>query len=398
MPYMIVSKDGKHCVCKQNSDGSPGEELHCYDNKSEAEAYMKAKYAHMHDNRNKSTFQNIRYQVLNGEKYIIAPGVPVRAQVLNDYLLPADEIGKFYSAWNGSPITLRHPVQNNGSANVPEPDVPIIGKFYAASFDGSRLTGEYWLNEKMLLAYSPETHKRIISGLPVETSTGYWSDEEDAHGTFENLEYKTIHRNIRPDHIAILPDEFGACSIEQGCGVNRNAAYPCNDCPCKKTMKGNSMNLKDLLAKLSAFGMKVKVNEAQEGEEPSFEIEASPPTGDPPPVSPPTPGAPLFSETEIAALKALAAAAPVIQNAAATIANEGLVRKNALIASIKANGANPFGDDELNGMTEAALMKLNAHFNTNFAALGEVSQNEDKRIAIPPDTFNWTALQKGQGN
>lgn len=389
MPWMMVSKDGMHCVHKKNPDGSAGKQMHCYNNEKEASDYMKALYAHMHDN-GASVFQNIRYEILDGERYIIAPGVPVREQVLNNYLLPADEIAKFYMAWNGTPVTLRHPKQNNGSANVPSPDVPIIGKFFQAAFDGSRLTGEYWLNEKLLLAHSPETHRKIVSGLPVETSTGYRSDEEEANGTFQNVNYDTIHRDIHPDHIAILPDEVGACSIEHGCGVNRNSACEI----CKNKPKGNNMNFKEFIAALSGKGIKVKVNEAEQGKEPSFEIE-TPPAEPPVPEPKPALNAPLFSTEEITALKALAKAAPVIQNAAETIANESQVRKNSLIAAIKSNPANPFGDVELNGMAESALLKLNAHLNTNFAALGEVIANEDKLIAIAPNTFDWTAMTKG---
>jgi hypothetical protein len=34
--------------------------------------------------------------------------------------------------------------------------------------------------------------------------------------------YNFVARNYRPDHLAILPDQRGACSIEDGCGLNTN--------------------------------------------------------------------------------------------------------------------------------------------------------------------------------
>lgn len=389
MPWMIVSKDNQHCVCKQNSDGSAGKELQCYTDKSKAEDYMKALYSHMHDNR--ATFQNVRSETIDGIRYVVAPGVAVQEQVLNNYFLPADEIGKFYEAWNGTPITLRHPKQNNGSAGVPKPDAPIIGRFYAASFDGKRLKGEYWLDEQLLQSLSQNTYSKIISGQPVETSTGYWSDEEDVIGQFNNVNYEAIARNIRPNHIAILPEEKGACSIEHGCGVNVN----CDTCQIKNKKKGKSaMDIVQLLAKLFP-NKKIKVNEAN-GEQ-SFEIEDT--SQDQPPAQPATPAAPapLFSEAEIAALKSLAASAPVLQNAAALVANEAKLRKDNLIASIKQNSANVLSDAELEAMPESALMKLNAHFNTNFLAMGgAVRQNEDSLIAIAPDTFAWPKEQGGK--
>lgn len=343
-----------------------------------------------HLNKQTEVTTNLRKIKRGGIDYLVVPGTPVREQVLNDYLLPAEEIGKFFLAWNGAPVTLQHPKDNDGSANVPYPDAPVIGNFYNAAFDGSRLTGEYWLDEKLLLAHSPETHKRIMSGQMVETSTGYRSDVEDAHGIFKGIEYKTIHRNIHPDHIAILPHEIGACSVLDGCGVNRNS---CDNCKTKNKTKGKSMNLKEFLAMLTGAGYKVKVNEAQ-GQEPSFEVE--PPATPAPPEPKQEQQAPIVSFTpdEIKALKALAQAAPVIQNAAQALAAEGQSRKNVLIQSVKANSANPFGDTELQSMSESALMKLNAHLNTNFSALGESFTNESNLIAEAPDTFSWAQPTK----
>lgn len=326
---------------------------------------------------------NFRKEISEGKSYIVVNGVPVIEKVLNDYLLPAEEIGRFYQAWNGAPITLRHPKQNNGSANHPVPDVPIIGRFYQASFDGKRLTGEYWIDEQLLKAHSIDTYNKIISGKPVETSTGYYSDEEDAHGVFNEIAYKTIHRNLRPDHIAILPDEVGACSVSEGCGVNQNH-------------KGDNMDLKQLLAFVQGKGLKVKINE-QQGGEASYEVEETPPVAEPPAPAPTAPAsAPAFTEQEMAALKALAASAPVLQNAATIFTNETKARKDSLIASIKQNAANVFTDDELNAMPESALAKHNAHLNTNFVGLGGVAEvNQNASIAMPPNTFAWPAPAQG---
>lgn len=44
MPYEIVNEDGKSCVKKKD-----GETLHCYDNEKEAQDYMKALYANVHN-------------------------------------------------------------------------------------------------------------------------------------------------------------------------------------------------------------------------------------------------------------------------------------------------------------------------------------------------------------
>jgi hypothetical protein len=49
MPYMIVPKDGKFSVHKQNEDKSPGELMKTYDNEDEAKQYLKALYANVPD-------------------------------------------------------------------------------------------------------------------------------------------------------------------------------------------------------------------------------------------------------------------------------------------------------------------------------------------------------------
>jgi len=343
--------------------------------------------------------QNFRQEMKDGKQFLVVPGVPVQEQVLNNYLVPGDEIGHLVGMWNGSPITLRHPKQNNGSVNVPNPDVPILGRFYNAAFDGKRLTGEYWFEDQLLQTQAPTVRNKILAGEGIETSTGYWADEELTAGTHGTQAYELIHRNLRPDHIAVLPDEIGACSIQDGCGVNRNSQSSCPmgaKCPMYQDMKSKGkspMNMNELLSKLG-IKAKVKINQ-EEGKEPSFEIEETsvPITQSAAPSSP-------FTDAELAALKALAASAPVLQNAAQfaqNAAEEAKQRKAELIASIKTNSANPFGDPELEGMTETALMKLNAHLNTNFMALSGVNQNADEgNIAIAPDTFTWAVAAGGK--
>src|SRR3990172_8663991 len=50
-------------------------------------------------------------------------------------------------------------------------------------------------------------------------------------GFFNGKQYHTIHRNPKRDHIAIFPyDQLGACSIQDGCGLNRNMQQNCDKC------------------------------------------------------------------------------------------------------------------------------------------------------------------------
>lgn len=161
----------------------------------------------------------------DGKSYLVVPGVPVREQVMNTYLLPAEEIHP--EDWDRTPISIGHPRLNNGSVHVENPDVPIIGYVTNTTWDPSskRMLAEYWFDEGETMRH-PEGQvilATIKGGKMLETSTAYWADEQYVSGVFNGKSYSTVHRNPKRDHIAVFPgNQLGACSIEDGCGVNRN--------------------------------------------------------------------------------------------------------------------------------------------------------------------------------
>jgi hypothetical protein len=198
----------------------------------------------MWENKDKATnntrahlFPNAFRQIKQGEKdYLIVSGIPLKEQVMNTYLMPAEEIARSVKGWNGTAISIDHPHLNDGSVNVPDPDVAIIGRFYHARSEnnGRRMSGEYWID--LAEAEKYKEGKVIVEAIRankvLETSTGYYADDEETPGLFEGKQYQTIHRNLLPDHIAILPKAIGACSVRDGCGVNRNIKLNECDCDC----------------------------------------------------------------------------------------------------------------------------------------------------------------------
>lgn len=179
--------------------------------------------------------QTYREETQHNKKFLVVPGVPLREGVMNDYFVPAEEIEHAAQSWNGTPITIHHPKLNNGSVNVPNPDVAIIGKFYNAQWhpDQKYMSGEYWIDLQEAEKY--QEGQQILSAIRanqiLETSTGYYADDEPTTGMFDGRVYNKIHRNLQNDHIAILTHETGACSVQDGCGVNRNAAQCATSCP-----------------------------------------------------------------------------------------------------------------------------------------------------------------------
>jgi len=168
-------------------------------------------------------FNTWRTETIGDKSYLVVKGVPLKEGVLNSRYVSSDEFGAFVKDWNGIPIVMRHPKQNGGSARVVTPDVPVVGRFYNSEMDGTRLVGEYWLEEAALDNPDGEVVvMRIKAQLPVETSTGYYAESVPSVGKWNGKDYGLIDRNIHPDHIALLPDEIGACSLDDGCGMNRN--------------------------------------------------------------------------------------------------------------------------------------------------------------------------------
>lgn len=169
----------------------------------------------------------------NGKDWLVVNGVPLVEGVLNGRYVAAEEFGAFVHGWNDVPLVMRHPKKNGGSARVPSPDVTVVGRFYNAKMDGKRLTGQYWLDKNALLS-TPEGElilSKIYAGTPVETSTGYFSASYKEAGQWNGKDFTLVDREIKPDHIAILPDEIGACSVKDGCGLVRNQMQTnCQSC------------------------------------------------------------------------------------------------------------------------------------------------------------------------
>lgn len=165
-------------------------------------------------------------RTLDGRAYAVAPVVALVAGVVNGMLAPVDEIAAFVEAWNGRPVSVRHPQRGNAPTSANDPDVvaaQVLGTFYRAAMEGNRLKGELWIDEEKTrrLPEGLALLERLDAGRPVEVSTAYFCDLEVVEGVFNGRRYEAIQRNLRPDHVALLPDEIGACSWADGCGAPR---------------------------------------------------------------------------------------------------------------------------------------------------------------------------------
>lgn len=168
-----------------------------------------------------------RRLVHNGVDHVVVPVVMIVDGVLNGALVTHEEYGRNVQAWNDKPVTVPHPTDGAGGfISAGSPDVisrMSIGRVYNAKVEGDKLTAELWLDTAQAERVGrTDLLAALESGALSEVSTGYFSYREDARGEFNGKPYLHIDRDIMPDHLAILPDEIGACSVDDGCGTRPN--------------------------------------------------------------------------------------------------------------------------------------------------------------------------------
>ena len=170
---------------------------------------------------------SVRYETLRGRKYLVAPMSLIAPGVLNGskgalYYPPA-EVENSVEAWNHTPIVVYHPTQNGQAISARDPSVldrQGIGFVFNAKYNG-KLIAEGWFDVEDTQRVDNRILENLEAGKTIELSTGLFTDNEIApEGAVHNGKtYAFIARNYRPDHLAILPDQIGACSIKDGCGV-----------------------------------------------------------------------------------------------------------------------------------------------------------------------------------
>lgn len=170
----------------------------------------------------------VRFEAMDDVEYMVTPVVALMEIVLNGFLLPAKEIGRFPDTWNGVPVPVGHPFDVNGwavSAKTIDQIFKSTGWLFNVAVDAEdqhKLRGEIWfdIQRAVTMGGDPErAYSQIRNGYQAEVSSAFYADIEQTSGTFDGVEYLGIFRNIVPDHVAILLDEKGACNREDGCGT-----------------------------------------------------------------------------------------------------------------------------------------------------------------------------------
>jgi hypothetical protein len=172
----------------------------------------------------------IKWVKQHGRNYLVAPMTLINPGVLNGskgpLLYPPEEVASRPQKWNGVPIVVYHPHRLGQPVSAAEPgilDSQGVGEVRNATSNG-KLQAEGWFDVQKMQKINPVLLQRLLKNEAIELSTGLYTDNEDRSGTFNGRPYTAIARNYKPDHLAILPDQTGACSIKDGCGVLVNSS------------------------------------------------------------------------------------------------------------------------------------------------------------------------------
>lgn len=160
-----------------------------------------------------------------GRPTLVVPVVMARSDVvMNGGIIPTEEMVPY--AWNGVPVTVGHPQASDG-VSLPANDPKVltdwsVGRIFGAVVSNGVLKAEAWIDIARANRVYAGLVRQLESGESMDVSTGYFCTPEQATGNVGGRPYSEVHRNLRPEHLALLPDEDGACNWDDGCGVRSN--------------------------------------------------------------------------------------------------------------------------------------------------------------------------------
>lgn len=169
----------------------------------------------------------VRNDTLADRNYLVVPMVMLVEGVHEGsegaYLYTNEEMGKRVEVWNRKPVVVYHP--DTPSACTKEVlNTRWIGDIMNSKWDkkDKRLLAEAWLDEERVKKVDNRILEAINNEETIELSTGLFADSDETAGEWEGEEFQGTLSNYGPDHLAVLPDQVGACSVEDGAGFYRN--------------------------------------------------------------------------------------------------------------------------------------------------------------------------------
>lgn len=222
----------------------------------------------------------VRRATYNGRDYLVAPLTLIVPGVLpgskGPLYYPLEEIKANYTEWDWIPIVVNHPYElgqhvwaTNPKLNLKILEKSGIGFLLKTNTKGGKLRSEGWFDIEHTQRIEPRIYEALITNTPIELSTGLGTTDEQVTGNCPSTgrPYLSIARNYRPDHLAVLPDQVGACSLNDGCGVLVNQTQTSSEGPMKSTIW---MKLGELLGVTNSQSLSVTTNTPKKDEKGRF--------------------------------------------------------------------------------------------------------------------------------
>lgn len=187
--------------------------------------------------------KSIRREQYNGREHWVVPSYTLPADVvMNDGLYSVNEIDAHYQGLEGTLAPLGHPQVNGKFVSAFSPEGINVGHIGAwnrnVKKSGNRVYVEKWIDTEV--ARRTENGNRLLGRLealergddvpPIHTSVAVFLDQLEPNEQQAATGAKWVAKIHAMDHDAILLDEVGAATPEQGVGmmVNADLAMPLN--------------------------------------------------------------------------------------------------------------------------------------------------------------------------
>lgn len=186
--------------------------------------------------------ESVRREREGGTDFLVAPVVLVRSMWLNgppgldDLYLPQREVEQSAERWEGVPGPIDHPSDGDRPISIHDDraSVPVISEIQNTEVTESKgkqaVAGELWIDIEAARdagSQGERTITRLENGDAIEVSSGY-GVEQIVQGEFDGAHREAAAVGVQPDHVAILPNDKGRCSISDGCGAGAPVAPAVN--------------------------------------------------------------------------------------------------------------------------------------------------------------------------
>lgn len=160
-------------------------------------------------------------RVVNGVSMHTYNCLAMKEGVRNQTLVLMKNFKSHIESWDASPVFVNHPKINGEYAPVTyNPQLLTQSLGYMS---GARIAGDSFHCNINIFASNSLYINEVLPVLKrdgnIGVSLGILSDIIYKDGWFNQERYNSIPVNIVSDHIAILPNELGACSLKDGCSM-----------------------------------------------------------------------------------------------------------------------------------------------------------------------------------